>query len=108
MDLQFYSQDYITLLLSNKQTNAFYLVQVPLQDRFTFEKQKDNKTIFLTDIFDSVWSKEYQGISSMKWLEINGLRKVGAILSENKKNIRLFEMEAESDEDDKDDDEEEM
>lgn len=104
MDLQFYSQDYLSLLILNKQTHASSLLQVPLQGISMFENQVDN-TISLTDIFGSMWPKPFQGIFA-KRLAVSGPRKVAAILSENNRKIRLLETEAEP-EDEEDDDEEE-
>ncbi|XP_012232358.2 anaphase-promoting complex subunit 4 [Linepithema humile] len=104
LDLQFYSQDYLSLLILNKQTHAPSLLQVPLQDISTFKNQDDN-TMSLADIIGLMWPKPFQGIS-VKRLAVSGPRKVAAILSENNRKIRLLETEAEP-EDEEDDDEEE-
>lgn len=104
MDLQFYSQDYLSLLILNKQTHAPSLIQVPLQNISTFENQDDD-VIFLANIINSIWPKPFQGIPARR-LAVSGPRKVAAILSENNRKIRLLETEAEP-EDEEDDDEEE-
>ncbi|KMR00221.1 anaphase-promoting complex subunit 4-like protein [Lasius niger] len=103
VDLQFYSQDYLSLLILNKQTHASSLVQVPLHDISTLMYQ-DN-TVTLVDIIGATWPKPFQGISARR-LAVSGPRKVAAILSENNRKIRLLETEAEP-EDEEDDEEEE-
>lgn len=102
VDLQFYSQDYLSLLILNKQTHASFLVQVPLHDISTLMYQND--TVTLVDIIGATWPKAFQGISARR-LAVSGPRKVAAILSENNRKIRLLETEAEPE--DEDDEEEE-
>ncbi|XP_012226423.1 anaphase-promoting complex subunit 4-like isoform X2 [Linepithema humile] len=106
MDLQFYSQCYLSLFILNKLINASYLLQVPLHDISTFENH-DDETIPLVKLMDFLqWPKPFQGIS-MRWLAVSGPRKVAALLSKNKKRIRLLETEDEfADEEDNDEDEE--
>jgi len=102
VDLQFYSQDYLSLLILNKQTHASSLVQVPLHNISTL--YQDN-TVTLADIISATWPKPFQGISARR-LAVSGPRKVAAILNENNRKIRLLETEAEP-EDEEDDEEEE-
>lgn len=102
VDLQFYSQDYLSLLILNKQTYASFLVQVPLQNIPTL--YQDN-TVTLVDIIGATWPKPFQGISARR-LAVSGPRKVAAILAENNRKIRLLETEAEPDEEE--DEEEEV
>jgi len=104
VDLQFYSQDYLSLLILNKQTHASFLVQVPLHGISILDYQ-DNDTISITDFIGTTWPKPFQGISARR-LAVSGPRKVAAILNENNRKIRLLETEAEP-EDEEDDDEEE-
>ncbi|XP_072761511.1 anaphase-promoting complex subunit 4 [Anoplolepis gracilipes] len=103
VDLQFYSQDYLSLLVLNRQTHASSLVQVPLHDIPTLYQ---NDTITLVDIIGATWPKPFQGISARR-LAVSGPRKVAAIVSENNRKIRLLETEAEP-EDEEDDEEEEV
>ncbi|XP_070155130.1 anaphase-promoting complex subunit 4 isoform X2 [Polyergus mexicanus] len=102
VDLQFYSQDYLSLLILNKQTYASFLVQVPLQNIPTL--YQDNM-VTLVDIIGATWPKPFQGISARR-LAVSGPRKVAAILAENNRKIRLLETEAEPDEEE--DEEEEV
>lgn len=102
VDLQFYSQDYLSLLILNKQTYASSLLQVPLQNIPTL--YQDN-TVTLVDIIGATWPKPFQGISARR-LAVSGPRKVAAILAENNRKIRLLETEAEPDEEE--DEEEEV
>ncbi|KAL6428081.1 hypothetical protein ACFW04_008450 [Cataglyphis niger] len=102
VDLQFYSQDYLSLLILNKQTYASFLVQVPLQN---IPILYQNNTMTLVDIIGATWPKPFQGISARR-LTVSGPRKVAAILAENNRKIRLLETEAEPDEEE--DEEEEV
>ncbi|KAM0734344.1 Anaphase-promoting complex subunit 4 [Formica fusca] len=102
VDLQFYSQDYLSLLILNKQTYASSLLQVPLQNIPIL--YQDN-TVTLVDIIGATWPKPFQGISARR-LAVSGPRKVAAILAENNRKIRLLETEAEPDEEE--DEEEEV
>lgn len=102
VDLQFYSQDYLSLLILNKQTHASSLVQVPLHDVLTFDYQED--TINLVNILGASWPKPFQGISARR-LAVSGARKVAAILSENNRKIRLLETEAEPEDEEEEEEE---
>ncbi|XP_050458840.1 anaphase-promoting complex subunit 4 isoform X2 [Cataglyphis hispanica] len=102
VDLQFYSQDYLSLLILNKQTYASFLVQVPLQN---IPIVYQDNTVTLVDIIGATWPKPFQGISARR-LTVSGPRKVAAILAENNRKIRLLETEAEPDEEE--DEEEEV
>ncbi|XP_011641163.1 anaphase-promoting complex subunit 4 [Pogonomyrmex barbatus] len=106
-DLQFYSQDYLSLLILNKQTRASFLIQLPLHisNVSIFEYQDDDTIISITDFIGATWPKPFLGISARR-LAVSGPRKIAAILSENNRKIRLIETEAEP-EDEEDDDEEE-
>ncbi|KAG5346316.1 APC4 protein, partial [Acromyrmex charruanus] len=103
VDLQFYSQDYLSLLILNKQTHASFLIQMPLHSML--EYQDNDAIISITDIISTTWPKPFQGISARR-LAVSGSRKVAAILNENNRKIRLLETEAEP-EDEEDEEEEE-
>lgn len=106
VDLQFYSQDYLSLLILNKQTHASFLIQMPLHGTPMLEYDGDNDAIAsITDLIGATLPKPFQGISARR-LAVSGPRKVAAILSENNRKIRLLETEAEP-EDEEDDEEEE-
>jgi anaphase-promoting complex subunit 4 len=105
MDLQFYSQDYLSLLTLNKQARTSLLIQVPLRDISVFDYQDNNTIHFLIDILSGTWPRPFQGISARR-LAVSGPRKVAAILSENNRKIRLLETEAEPEDEDDDDEEE--
>ncbi|CAK9809924.1 Anaphase-promoting complex subunit 4 [Anthophora quadrimaculata] len=59
VDLQFYSTDYLSLLLLNKHTHASYLVQLPLNHARIFENQ-DKSPISLTDFLSNSWPRPFQ------------------------------------------------
>ncbi|KYM87857.1 Anaphase-promoting complex subunit 4 [Atta colombica] len=103
VDLQFYSQDYLSLLILNKQTYTSFLIQMPLHN--VLEYQDNDAIISITDIIGITWPKPFQGISARR-LAVSGSRKVAAILNENNRKIRLLETEAEP-EDEEDEEEEE-
>ncbi|CAK9804838.1 Anaphase-promoting complex subunit 4 [Anthophora plagiata] len=104
VDLQFYSTDYLSLLLLNKHTHASYLVQLPLNHARIFENQ-DKSPISLTDFLSNSWPRPFQGISARR-LAVSGARKVAAILSESNRKIRLLEMEVEPEDEEDEEDEE--
>ncbi|XP_011166857.1 anaphase-promoting complex subunit 4 [Solenopsis invicta] len=105
VDLQFYSQDYLSLLVLNKQTHASSLIQMPLHSISVLDYQDNDAVISITDFIGMTWPKPFQGISARR-LAVSGPRKVAAILSENNRKIRLLETEAEP-EDEEDEEEEE-
>ncbi|TGZ51439.1 anaphase-promoting complex subunit 4 [Temnothorax longispinosus] len=104
VDLQFYSQDYLSLLILNKQTHASFLIQMPLHGISVLEYGDNDGTASITDFIGATLPKPFQGISARR-LAVSGPRKVAAILNENNRKIRLLETEAEPE--DEDDEEEE-
>lgn len=105
VDLQFYSQDYLSLLVLNKQTHASFLIQMPLHGISMLECGENDAVVSITDFIGATLPKPFQGISARR-LAVSGPRKVAAILSENNRKVRLLETEAEP-EDEEDDEEEE-
>ncbi|XP_006564164.1 anaphase-promoting complex subunit 4 isoform X3 [Apis mellifera] len=103
IDLQFYSNEYLSLLLLSKQTHASYLVQLPINHIRIFGNQ-DKNLISLGDLLNNSWPRPFQGISAKK-IAVSGARKVAAVLSESNRKIRLLETEVEPE--DEDDEEEE-
>ncbi|KAI4477884.1 hypothetical protein M0804_012364 [Polistes exclamans] len=102
-DLQFYSQDYLSLLLLNKQNYTSTLLQLPTSHVKLLDHQSQSM-VCLTDLMGAIWPKSFQGISARR-LAVSGARKVAAILNENNRKIRLLETEVEpEDEDDEDED----
>lgn len=104
VDLQFYSNEYLSLLLHNKHTHASYLVQLPLNYVRIFENQ-DKNVISLTDLLGNSWPRPFQGISA-KRIAVTGARKIAAVLSESNRKIRLLETEVEPEDEEDEDDEE--
>ena len=102
-DLQFYSQDYLSLLLVDLTNYSSYLIQVPVNPTI-FDDHHDG-TMNLGDLVGAAWPRQFQGIFARR-LAVSGPRKVAAILSESNKKIRLLEteVEPEDDEDDEEDD----
>lgn len=106
VDLQFYSNEHLSLLLLNKHTHASYLVQLPLNNVRIFENQ-DKNAISLTDLLSNSWPRPFQGITAKK-IAVSGARKVAAVLSENNRKIRLLETEVEPEEEEEEEDEEDV
>lgn len=103
VDLQFYSSEYLSLLLLNKHTHASYLVQLPLNNARIFGNQ-DQNVLSLVDLLGNSWPRPFQGISAKK-IAVSGARKVAAVLNENNRKIRLLETEVEPEEEDDEEDE---
>ncbi|XP_076664288.1 anaphase-promoting complex subunit 4-like isoform X1 [Andrena cerasifolii] len=102
IDLQFYSQEYLSLLLLNKHTHGSFLIQLPLVQSRIFEHQ-DRNVISLTDLLGNSWPRPFQGITARR-IAVSGARKVAAVLSESNRKIRLLETEVEpEDEEDEED-----
>ncbi|XP_053976181.1 anaphase-promoting complex subunit 4 [Hylaeus volcanicus] len=104
VDLQFYSQEYISLLLLNKHNHTSYLVQLPVNHSRIFDNQ-DKNAITLADLLGNSWPRPFQGISARR-LAVSGARKVAAVLSESNRKIRLLETEVEPEEEEDEEDEE--
>nr|XP_033327723.1 anaphase-promoting complex subunit 4 [Megalopta genalis]XP_033327724.1 anaphase-promoting complex subunit 4 [Megalopta genalis] len=104
VDLQFYTQEYLSLLILNKHSQASFLVQLPLNHPRIFNNQ-DKNPVTLSDLISNNWPRPLQGIS-VRRLAISGARKVAAVLSENNRKIRLLETEVEPEEEEDEEDEE--
>lgn len=104
VDLQFYSNEYLSLLLLNKHSQATYLVQMPLNRVRIFEN-RDKNVVSLADLLGNSWPRPFQGMSAGR-IAVSGARKVAAVLSESNRKIRLLETEVEP-EDEEDEEEEE-
>nr|XP_050868144.1 anaphase-promoting complex subunit 4 isoform X1 [Vespula vulgaris] len=100
-DLQFYSQDYLSLLLLNKQNYSSTLLQLPSSHVKLLDHQSQS-SLCLTDVMGAIWPRAFQGISARR-LAVSGARKVAAILNENNRKIRLLETEVEPEDEDEDD-----
>ncbi|XP_015432021.1 PREDICTED: anaphase-promoting complex subunit 4 [Dufourea novaeangliae] len=103
VDLQFYTQEYLSVLLLNKHSQASYLIQLPLNHTRIFENQNKN-SISLTELMGNNWPRSFHGISARR-LAVSGARKVAAVLSESNRKIRLLETEVEPEEEDDEEDE---
>ncbi|XP_012279696.1 anaphase-promoting complex subunit 4 [Orussus abietinus] len=101
-DLQFYNQDYLSLLLLNPLNYASFLIQVPVSDVRLFSDAAE-ELINLSELLGTAWPRPFQGISA-RHLAVSGSRKVAAILSETNRKIRLLETEVEP-EDEEDEEE---
>ncbi|XP_046748824.1 anaphase-promoting complex subunit 4 [Diprion similis] len=102
IDLQFYSQDYLSLLILEHHTHSSYFVQLPLGHIFTFDTRENIGISELVEISGGTWPKPVQGIVASR-LAVSGARKVAAILSESNRKIRILEIEVEEEDDDEDD-----
>lgn len=101
-DLQFYSQEFLSLLIFDSQNESSYLINLTLKNTKLFNRDREN--FDLNDLIDT-WPRAFDGINA-KQLSTSGARKVAAILSENCRKIRLLETEVELDDEEEDDDEE--
>lgn len=104
VDLQFYTQEYLSLLVLNKHSQASFLVQLPLNHSRIFDNQ-DKNPVSLSDLISNNWPRPFQGIS-VRRLAVSGARKVAAVLSESNRKIRLLETEVEPEEEEDEEDEE--
>lgn len=97
--MEFYSDDCLSLLLTNKETNLSCFLLLPLNHYLLqLAQNKKSETIFnLKDLTDLNSAKKFQDTSA-KILVVSGARKVVAILSENRRKIRLLETEVEEEE----------
>lgn len=113
VDNQFFSPNTLSLLLQdNKNNKTAILYQFYLTE--AFEKLTDvnlkhdiDRNNYLPDMNATVqFSKGMKPITGMvaSQFAISGSRKVGIVLSENKKKIRLFELGTEEDDEDEDED----
>ncbi|KAK6621678.1 hypothetical protein RUM44_001485 [Polyplax serrata] len=99
-DLQFYLPDVLSILVDQKSgAHPTGFVQLPVKlikdlncDVFS--------SINIQHILDN-YVRNIEGIVASKFA-VSGSRKVSVILSENKRKVKLFEMEAEDEEDDDD------
>lgn len=103
IDLQFYSPDYLSVLIFEEQMESTYLIQFPIKNTKFADRDSDQRLDF-NDLIDS-WPRPFHGINA-KRLTVSGQRKVVAILSENNRKIRLLETEVEPEDEEEDEDEE--
>lgn len=103
-DLQFYSQDYLSLLVLDQQGHSSYFVQLSLSHVFTLGMRDTIGISEVVGMGGGTWPKPIQGIAASR-LAVSGARKVAAILSESNRKIRILEIEVEEEEDDDDDEE---
>ncbi|XP_066585778.1 anaphase-promoting complex subunit 4 [Prorops nasuta] len=94
-DLQFYSLDYLSLLLVNQQNRITTLIQLPLNNITMSEN--DQIVHDLSEVIANSWVRPFEGLVAKK-LAVSGERKVTAILSENNRKIRLLEIDDDDDE----------
>lgn len=103
IDLQFYSINYLSLLVFNKNNSTTCLIQLPIKEDKLFSDNDDN-CLSISDFIGNNLPKSFSGITAGK-IVVSGQRKVAAILSENNRKIRLLETEVEPDDDDDEEDE---
>lgn len=104
-DLQFYSEDYLSLLVLDQHAHSSTFVQLPLSQIFTFGMKEIIGMNEMVVLSGGTWPKPIQGIAASR-LAVSGARKVAAILSESNRKIRILEIEVE--EEDEDEDEEDQ
>lgn len=101
-DMQFYSPEYLSLLLLNENNLMSSMIQLPIDESVIIENHAD-ELLSLGEILGTNWPKPFQGISARR-LAVSGARKIAAVLNENNRKIRLLETEVEPDDDEDDDD----
>lgn len=97
IDLQFYLPDVLSILIdqkSNLHSTGFVQLPVKLIKDLDFDKFT---TINIQHILEN-YVRNIEGIVASNFA-VSGSRKVSVILSENKRKVKLFEMEAEDEED---------
>uniref|UniRef100_A0A1I8P3B4 Anaphase-promoting complex subunit 4 n=1 Tax=Stomoxys calcitrans TaxID=35570 RepID=A0A1I8P3B4_STOCA len=108
VDLKFYNDDVISLLLANEGNDKMqsFFVQFPLdQTKSKTFLQTMPQNINIGDIsthsiFDIIDSSCFKGMdSTCTLLSVSGCRKVASILSDKRKKMIIFEMEIEDDDD---------
>lgn len=99
-DMQFYSSEYLSILLLNENNSTSSMIQLPINDTEMFE---NDDLLILGELLDANWPKPFEGIIA-KRLAVSGPRKVAAVLNENGRTIRLLETEVGPDDEEDDDD----
>lgn len=106
-DVQFYSENILTILLQEPSTKTSIIYQftigvvhghmTEIEDGRYLNEQEELCRV--NGLFGNVTMKHVEGMICSK-IAVSGTRKVSVILSENRRKVRLFEMEGEEDEDD--------
>ncbi|GLV41290.1 Anaphase Promoting Complex subunit 4 [Carabus blaptoides fortunei] len=113
LDVKFYSQSHLSILLQHSATNNSYLCQIPiaqlkpylkdvvLQDDVLIIGSGDTDDIGKVDVCDITGNivRLVEGMSGSTFA-VSSSRHVCVVLSENQRKVQLFEMEADEDEDD--------
>ncbi|KAG7187963.1 hypothetical protein KM043_013923 [Ampulex compressa] len=98
-DLQFYSEEYLSLLLVSKQASTL----MQLSQSRLFDGQE---LVNLSELLYNGLPRAFHGISA-RGLAVSGARKVAAVLGENGRKIRLLETEVEPEDEEEEEEEEE-
>ncbi|XP_015607666.1 anaphase-promoting complex subunit 4 [Cephus cinctus] len=104
-DLQFYSQDFLSLLLLNQHSHASFLIQLPVNHPRLFGELSTVIVELGELISGASWPRPFHGISARR-LAVSGPRKVAAILSESNRKIRLLDTEVEPEDEEEEEDDE--
>lgn len=112
LDVKFYSQSHVSVLLEDSVTNNTYLCQIPIAQLKPYLKDVllredvliSDTEIDKMDICDISGNivRLVEGMSGSKFA-VSSSRHVCVVLSENQRKVQLFEMEADEDDDDFDD-----
>lgn len=95
IDLQFYSNEIISLLLEKSDCMHSFYVQLPIENvRNYFNAGPQN----IFTIIDKDCLKMIENMKSLKF-SVSGPRKVSVIVAEDGHRVRIFEMEADDEED---------
>lgn len=95
IDLQFYSNEIISLLLEKSDCMHSFYVQLPVENVQNYFNQPP-QNIFT--VIDKECLKMIENMKSLKFA-VSGPRKVSVIVAEDGHRVRIFEMEADDEED---------
>lgn len=105
-DVHFYSENILTILLQEPTTKTSIIYQFTIGTLQEYMTEIDTKRNLneqdvcrVNGLFGNVSMKYVEGMICSK-IAVSGSRKVSVVLSENRRKVRLFEMEGDDDEDD--------
>ncbi|KAJ8676324.1 hypothetical protein QAD02_012111 [Eretmocerus hayati] len=99
LDLQFYSQDFLSLLILNIEKCTSCFIQLPLNHPIlSNQSNTQDLALNLQDLANPNLTKVFQD-DSPRIINVSGPRKVAAVLSESRRKIKLLETEVDPEED---------
>ncbi|XP_054159901.1 anaphase-promoting complex subunit 4-like [Oppia nitens] len=105
IDSQFYTENIITLLLTDEESNQSFLVQMPLNlldnnfKPISGDFNHINSINFDINSFSSESGFIFRTLDNMVMFAVSGVRKVACLSFASKRRVRLFEMDVSEDDD---------